>query len=121
MEFVAKYDFSLKPGYAAIDIRKGPKQYLSSVIVEGREWKELRDKDLEKLQFRSMAIVNKYSRNPILIETRGPSLPMQVKTEDEDIREFAESFIRSQPDLYFNIHVGLKHPIGSDTKFLSSN
>ena len=123
-EYVGSYDFDLRPGWAAFTIWRGPKTYRAILIVDRDKRyyrKEMRGSDLETLYYRAMAIISRYSRNPILVESSGRPLPVKVRTEDEEIREWAKAFVREHgigkifhPSVFLAKEYGPKHRVDID-------
>lgn len=114
-ERISSYQLDLNPGYAAIEIRKGPRVYSSTIWIDKKESplsrRELRGRDFERIAYRSMAVVNRYTSNPVLIESRGKPLPFKLKTEDEEIEEIARGFLREHPDIYLGAAFGREYEV----------
>jgi len=101
-KFVGSYDFEIRPGWAAFTVWQGPRVYTAIVVVDRDKHltrKEMRDKDFEKLCYKAMAVITKYSRDPVLVISDGRPLSFKVRTEDEEIKEFAQNFLREHPEI----------------------
>lgn len=111
-EFFGSYQFDRGVGYSSIDIWEGPRQFRAIVINEGETpfRKEIRDKDPQKIFFRAMALVERAPRTKPLtmIIEEGERFPWGVRTEEDEIKEFVEDFMRTEHwgDLLKNVRFG---------------
>ena len=112
-ELFGSYTFVRGTGYSIIDVWEGPKMFRA--VVHNNEAdgsysrQEMRDRDLQRLFLRVMAVVRRApGTEPVLIESEGEPFPLRVRTEEDEIREFAEEFMRTKHgrDLRMNVLFG---------------
>ena len=100
-ELFGSYTFDRGTGYSIIDVWVGPKMFRA--VVHNNEAdgsylrREIRDRDLQRLLLRAIAIVKgSPGTEPVLVESEGEPFPLRVRTEEDEIKEYAEEFMRTE-------------------------
>lgn len=119
-EFFGTYQFDRGVGYSSIDVYEGPKQFRAVIVNEGETpyRREIRDKDPQKIFFRAMALVEHAKRTKPLtmIIEEGERFPWRTRTEDDEIEEFVEGFMRTPAgqEIRKNVKFGPEHELGAE-------
>lgn len=117
-KFFGDYTFDRGTGFSAFTVWEGPRMFRAVVFSEtegGTQRREIRDRDPQKLYIRAMAIVGQASGTKlVLVESEGEPFPWRVRTEEDEVREFAQDFLRTMHgrELIKNIAFGPEHKLG---------
>jgi len=119
-DFFGSYTFDRGIGYSVIDVWEGPKIFRAVVTNETDEGflrREIRDRDPQKLFFREMAIIRSVPGTKlVLMVEEGEPFPWRVRTEDDEVHEFVEGFMRTPAgrEIRKNILFGLEHQVDTE-------
>lgn len=119
-KYFGSYTFDMGTGYSTFTVWEGPKMFRAVVFNEtdaGYQRREIRDRDPQKLFIRMMAIIQGASGTKlVLVEEDGEPFPWRVRTEEDEVREFARDFLRTMHgrELIKNIAFGPEHKLGPE-------